>query len=46
MMESELTFALRNVLSVFDLLTHEAQMQLIEELQKRAGTDPAREPTD
>lgn len=41
MMESELSFALRNILSVFDELTHDEQLQLIEELQHRAGKDPA-----
>ena len=40
-MESELSFALRNILSVFDSLTAEDQLELIAELQKRAGLDPA-----
>ena len=41
-MESELSFALRNVLSFFYLLTAEDQKALIAELQARAGMDPAK----
>lgn len=41
-MESELSFALRNVLSFFYLLTAEDQKALITELQARAGEDPAK----
>lgn len=44
-MESELSFALRNILSFFDLLTAEDQKALIAELQIRAGLEPA-QPTD
>ena len=44
-MESELSFALRNTLSFFDLLTAEDQKALIAELQIHAGMDPAK-PTD
>lgn len=39
-MESELSFALRNILSIFDLLTSEDQKALIAELQTRAGMEP------
>lgn len=45
-MESELSFALRNVLSIFDLLTYSEKWELIEELKSRAGEAPAKPLTD